>query len=367
MPREATRCRFTPASTARAGAPVGVEPAGPEAPDAESAPRPPVHVAAWRWRSPSAAISTAPSATSPTAPRRSGTSAADPLRADRPDRGALRPGVGVQVTGATPRSAGATSSCHRPPDRGHGSARPLHERHPRHPRPPLRAGPGRPLRRGVPRRHDAAAKGFRPSLTERDPLGVHRAARGLRIAVVFLTTVHAGTSARFRGSAGSSSTTPTSSDGLVSDPRRDGTGECAKRPGGNDGSRPDHLSRPPAAGPRLGRAIVGTRTATSGGLLTAERRLQRSFGPSLYERFLEEFRHVSFDRRDVRETAFRFLATSSGARTGREGSAYIAKKLWELRRGSSGAAEDRKDDLLHQNFMPAHDSSASGSTTARSW
>src|SRR5262249_6082457 len=53
----------------------------------------------------------------------------------------------------------------------------------------------------------------------------------------------------------------------------------------------------------------------------------------LYERFLEEFRHVPFDRRDVQTTARRVIAaTLKNPFWLLQGGAFLAAKLWEARK-----------------------------------
>jgi hypothetical protein len=55
--------------------------------------------------------------------------------------------------------------------------------------------------------------------------------------------------------------------------------------------------------------------------------------PPLYERFLQEFRHVSFDRRDVRVTARRVvLSALRNPYWLARGGAFLVRKLWSVRR-----------------------------------
>ena len=77
---------------------------------------------------------------------------------------------------------------------------------------------------------------------------------------------------------------------------------------------------------------------------------------ALYERFLDDFRNVSFDRRDVRGTAIAFLSTVfRRPYWAVKGSAYVAKKLWALRRGLiRSRGKIGKLTFFIQNFMPAH-------------
>lgn len=206
-------------------------------------------------------------------------------------------------------------------------------------------------RRGFPT--EASLNAIRSEYIER--------ARGLRIAVVFLTTVHAGNIGEVPG-LGRFFLDHSDVVGMASFQihAETGRGEWReKAPEVTMEAVRDHLSR--AAGlPDLAwdGAIVGHPDCHVGvALLTAGGVASNVLSDRpLYERFLEEFRHVSFDRRDVRETAFRFLATVlRRPYWAVKGSAYIAKKLWELRRGLvRSRGKIGKMTFFIQNFMPAH-------------
>ena len=72
----------------------------------------------------------------------------------------------------------------------------------------------------------------------------------------------------------------------------------------------------------------GTMLATVGG-----RPVDVLDDPRLYERFLQEFRHVSFDRRDVPRTARRFLlSVFRNPYWLARGGAFLLRKLWPVRR-----------------------------------
>jgi hypothetical protein len=72
----------------------------------------------------------------------------------------------------------------------------------------------------------------------------------------------------------------------------------------------------------------GTMLATVGG-----RPIDVLTDRALYERFLQEFRHVAFDRRDVPRTARRFvLSVFRNPRWLVRGGAFLLRKMWPLRR-----------------------------------
>ena len=91
----------------------------------------------------------------------------------------------------------------------------------------------------------------------------------------------------------------------------------------------------------------GTMLATAGG-----RAVDVLTDRSLYERFLEEFRHVPFDRRDVRRTARELLGVALRnpfwlLRGGR----FLAGKLWSLRRALWRRERIDKITFFIHNFM----------------
>jgi len=89
-------------------------------------------------------------------------------------------------------------------------------------------------------------------------------------------------------------------------------------------------------------ATVGTRAVD---VLTDRR---------LFERFLHEFRHVSFDRRDVRRTA-RGVLVAAAARPFwvLRGGAFLLGKLWEARRELLRGGQIHKITFFVHNFMDA--------------
>jgi len=75
---------------------------------------------------------------------------------------------------------------------------------------------------------------------------------------------------------------------------------------------------------------------------------------ALYERFLEEFRHVPFDRRDVRRTARRVLAAAvKNPYWLLRGGAFLAGKLWQARRALWRRQRIGKMTFFIHDFMDA--------------
>src|SRR5262249_37780223 len=74
----------------------------------------------------------------------------------------------------------------------------------------------------------------------------------------------------------------------------------------------------------------------------------------LYERFLQESRHVAFDRRDVPRTARRVLgAALRSPRWLLRGGAFVARKLWEVRGPLWRRERVGKLTIFIHNFMDA--------------
>jgi len=163
-------------------------------------------------------------------------------------------------------------------------------------------------------------------------------ARGLKIAVIFNTTVHAGNLEEVpmlvRFFLEHSDVV-----GMASFQLQAATGRGQWR------QRPAHLTAE-AIRERIRRGVGlrelswdtalvghpqcnrGTMLATVGG-----RVIDVLTDRPLYERFLEEFRHVAFDRREVKRTARRVLASAlSHPYWLLRGGAFLAKKLWSARR-----------------------------------
>ena len=94
----------------------------------------------------------------------------------------------------------------------------------------------------------------------------------------------------------------------------------------------------------------GTMLATVGG-----RAIDVLSDPPLYERFLHEFRHVSFDRRDVRRTARRVvLSAFRNPFWLVRGGAFLARKLWSVRRELWRRERVGKITFFVHAFMDAH-------------
>lgn len=187
-------------------------------------------------------------------------------------------------------------------------------------------------------------------------------ARGLRIAVVFNTTVHGGNldevPALTRFFLANSDVV-----GMASFQVQAETGRGELREKLPEVSMPairERITR--ATGlPRLSweAALVGhpechrgVALATVGG-----RAVDVITNQPLYERFLEEFRHVSFDRREVTATARRFLwGAFRNPYWAARGGAFLLRKLWDVRRELVKArGRIGKITFFIQNFMPARD------------
>ncbi|KAA0254197.1 MAG: radical SAM protein [Acidobacteria bacterium] len=76
--------------------------------------------------------------------------------------------------------------------------------------------------------------------------------------------------------------------------------------------------------------------------------------PPLYERFLEEFKHLSFDRRNVRATAREVLKIAfRKPYFVFRGGAYLLRKLWGVRRELLAGGRTGKITFFIQNFQDA--------------
>jgi hypothetical protein len=185
-------------------------------------------------------------------------------------------------------------------------------------------------------------------------------ARGLRIAVVFNTTVHAGNLeevpalARFFLSV-------SEVVGMASFQLQAETGR------GELSVREAHVTMP-AIRERIARGLGAERlswdTALVGHPECHQAVMLVTAGGSfvevlddrrLFERFLEEFRHVPFDRRDVRGTARKVIG--SALKTpywAIHGGAFLARRLWRLRHGLlASGGKTGKLTFFIQNFQPA--------------
>jgi hypothetical protein len=93
----------------------------------------------------------------------------------------------------------------------------------------------------------------------------------------------------------------------------------------------------------------GTMLATIGG-----KAIDVMTDRSLYEAFLQEFRHVTFDRRDVTATARRVIAAAfRRPRWVLRGGAFLAKKLWPARRELLAGKRIGKMTFFIHSFMDA--------------
>jgi uncharacterized radical SAM superfamily Fe-S cluster-containing enzyme len=187
-------------------------------------------------------------------------------------------------------------------------------------------------------------------------------ARGLRIAVIFNTTVHGGNldevPALARFFVANSDVVGMASFQIQAET---GRGELREKP--PEVSMPAVRERITRAtglpGLSWDAALIGhpechrgVALATVGG-----RAVDVVTDQPLYEQFLEEFRHVSFDRRDLHATGRRLLATAfRNPFWAARGGAFLLRKLWSVRR-ELVAARGRigKITFFIQNFMPAHD------------
>ena len=88
----------------------------------------------------------------------------------------------------------------------------------------------------------------------------------------------------------------------------------------------------------------------------------------LYERFLQEFRHVTFDRRDVQATARRVLgAALRNPYWLLRGGAFLLRKLWSVRRGLWKQESIGKIRFFIHNFMDSAALDPERIRTAPSW
>jgi pyruvate-formate lyase-activating enzyme len=184
-------------------------------------------------------------------------------------------------------------------------------------------------------------------------------ARGLKIAVIFNTTVHAGNLEEVpmlvRFFLENSDVV-----GMASFQVQAATGRGEWR------ERPPHLTpeairegiRKGVGLPRLAwdTALVGHPKCNKGTMLATVggRAIDVLTDRPLYERFLHEFRHVSFDRRDIKRTARRVvLAALSNPYWLVRGGAFLVRKLWTVRRELWARQRVGKITFFVHNFMDA--------------
>jgi len=184
-------------------------------------------------------------------------------------------------------------------------------------------------------------------------------AHGLKLAVIFNTTVHAGNLAevpllaRFFLSR-------TDVVGMASFQVQatTGRGEWRNR---SPGVTPDAIAERVREGvglPRLAwdTALIGHPQCNRGVMLATvgNRPLDVLTDRRLYERFLEQFRNVPFDRRDVPRTARKVVAAALRRPFWFwHGGAFLAKKIWEARREILRRERIGKITFFIHNFMDA--------------
>lgn len=103
-------------------------------------------------------------------------------------------------------------------------------------------------------------------------------------------------------------------------------------------------------------ALVGHPECNRGAMLATVggRAVDVLTDPALYERFLEEFRHLSFDRRDVARTARQvFRAAFANPYWIVRGGAFLARKLWSVRKPLWRREKIGKITFFVHNFMDA--------------
>jgi pyruvate-formate lyase-activating enzyme len=184
-------------------------------------------------------------------------------------------------------------------------------------------------------------------------------ARGLRIAVVFNTTVHAGNLEEIpdlvRFFMRHSDVV-----GMASFQVRAETGRGEWR--GRDAAvTPDSISERVRRGvglPALAwdTALVGHPDCNRATMLATvgDQAVDVLTNPPLYERFLQEFRHVTFDRRAVQETARRVVAAAfRNPYWLLRGGAFLAGRLWAARRPLLRRQRIGKITFFIHNFMDA--------------
>ena len=184
-------------------------------------------------------------------------------------------------------------------------------------------------------------------------------ARRLRIAVIFNTTVHAGNleeiPALVRFFIENSDVV-----GMASFQVQAATGRGQWR------ERASHVTTE-AVAERIRRgaglsslawdtALVGHPSCNQGTMLATvgDQAVDVLTDRSLYERFLEEFRHVSFDRRDVQATARKVMGVAlRNPFWLMRGGAFLIQKLWSVRSALWRGQRMGKITFFIHNFMDA--------------
>jgi hypothetical protein len=101
-------------------------------------------------------------------------------------------------------------------------------------------------------------------------------------------------------------------------------------------------------------ALVGHPSCNRGTMLATvgDRAVDVLTDRPLYERFLEEFRHVPFDRRDVKRMARKVVGVAlRNPFWLLRGGAFLLKKLWAVRRGLWRRERIGKITFFIHNFM----------------
>ncbi|MEP6993281.1 MAG: radical SAM protein [Acidobacteriota bacterium] len=184
-------------------------------------------------------------------------------------------------------------------------------------------------------------------------------ARGLRVAVIFNTTVHAGNLEEIPGLV---RFFIENSDvvGMASFQVQAATGRGQWR------ERASQVTTE-AVAERIRRgvglsslawdtALVGHPSCNQGTMLATvgDQTVDVLTDKSLYERFLEEFRHVPFDRRDVQGTARKVVSVAlRNPSWFVRGGAFLIRKLWSLRRALWKRERIGKITFFIHNFMDA--------------
>lgn len=184
-------------------------------------------------------------------------------------------------------------------------------------------------------------------------------ARGLKIAVIFNTTVHAGNledvpmlARFFKGHCDVVGMASFQVHAVT------GRGEWRERA---PQVTPEAIAEGIRQGvglPRLAwdTAMVGHPSCNRGTMLAiaGEKAVDVLTDRRLYERFLEEFRHVPFDRRDVPSTARRVIAAAlRNPYWLLRGGAFLLRKLWSIRRELARRERIGKITFFIHNFMDA--------------
>jgi len=184
-------------------------------------------------------------------------------------------------------------------------------------------------------------------------------ARNLRVAVIFNTTVHAGNleevPALARFFLARSDVVGMASFQVQA---TTGRGEWRER---SPDVTPEAIAERVRRGvdlPRLAwdTALVGHPKCNRGAMLATvgDRAIDVLTDRPLYEKFLQEFRHVPFDRRDVPRTARKVItAALLQPYWLLRGGTFLARKLWEARRGLLRRERIGKITFFIHNFMDA--------------